>query len=497
MRAANSTESLRDGQLLIGSAWQDAAGGSRFDVVDPATGARVATVPDASREDVQRALDAADQALKPWRASTAAERGRLLRTAASLLRTRSEHIAATITSEQGKPLQEAAGEVEYAASFFDWFAGEAERVYGQVVPSPRPHKRLFVLRQGVGVTAAITPWNFPAAMLTRKLGPAVAAGCTSVVKPAEATPLTAIEVCRALLDAGAPSGVVNLVTSTRPAMVAEVLFADARLRKLSFTGSTEVGKELIRRSAAHVQRLSLELGGHAPFIVFDDADVDAAVEQLMASKFRNAGQTCICANRIFVQRGVHEAFRDLLTARTTGLRVGPGVHPGVEIGPLIDAAARDKVEAHVADAIARGARVTTGGGRLSDGDLARGFFYAPTVLEGVTPDMRLCREETFGPVAGLTRFDSEDEVVRLANATPYGLAAYVQTRDFARILRIVEQLDYGVIGVNDGAPSNAAGPFGGLKESGFGREGGAFGIDEYLDTKFISVGGVHQPPPSR
>lgn len=476
--------------LLIGGEWREAATSGRFDVYDPATGGVVGSVPEATPADVQSALDAAHDALPAWRAVTAAERARVLRTAAALLRSRREALAATITAEQGKPLAEAGGEVEYAAGFFDWFAGEAERIYGQVVPPARVDKRVLVLRQGVGVTAAITPWNFPAAMLTRKLGPALAAGCTSVAKPAEATPLTAIEICRALGDAGAPPGVVNLITSTRPAMVADVLFADARLRKLSFTGSTEVGRELIRRSAEHVQRLSLELGGHAPFIVFDDADLADAVDQVIASKFRNAGQTCICANRIYVQRGIHDRFVEALTARTAALQVGPGTRPGVEIGPLIDEAALEKVQRHVDDAVHRGARVATGGRRLTDGDLARGQFFAPTVIAGVTPDMLITREETFGPVAGVAMFDTERDAVREANATPYGLAAYVQTRDYARMFRVAEGLDYGVIGVNDGAPSSPSGPFGGMKASGFGREGGAFGIDEYLDVKFVSIGGI-------
>jgi succinate-semialdehyde dehydrogenase/glutarate-semialdehyde dehydrogenase len=405
----------REGRLLIDHQWRAATGNGRFDVVDPATGLRVGTAPEATLDDVVHALDAAAAALPAWRAIPAIERSRILQRAAARLRSTKADLAALITAEQGKPLKEAEGEVEYAAGFFDWFAGEAERIYGQIVPSPRAGKRVLVLRQPVGVTAAITPWNFPAAMLTRKLGPALAAGCTSVVKPAEATPLTAIEVCRALVDAGAPPGVVNVVTSTRPAMVADVLFADSRLRKLSFTGSTEVGKELILRSAAHVQRLSLELGGHAPYIVFDDADLEGAVEQVMASKFRNAGQTCICANRIYVQRNLYKEFRDHLTERTSALKVGPGAQPGVDIGPLIDAAAVDKVEQHVGDAASRGARVTTGGTRITTGELARGHFFAPTVLDGVTPDMRLWREETFGPVAPLACFDTEEEVIGLAN----------------------------------------------------------------------------------
>jgi succinate-semialdehyde dehydrogenase/glutarate-semialdehyde dehydrogenase len=483
----------RDGQLLIGPSWRDAASGARFDVTNPANGDVVGSVPDAEPKDVEAAIDASHGALDPWRSTTAAERRRILQTAASLIRERRAALAAIMTAEQGKPLAEAAGEVDYAAGFFDWFAGEAERVYGQVVPAVRADKRVLVFRQGVGVTAAITPWNFPAAMLTRKLGPAIAAGCTSIVKSAEATPLTAIEICRILREAGTPPGVVNLITSNRPALVADVIFGDARVRKVSFTGSTEVGKELIRRSAGHVQRLSLELGGHAPFIVFDDAEVMAAVEQVMASKFRNAGQTCICANRIYVQRGIYREFLDALTERVSKLVVGPGTAPGVALGPLIDADAVEKVRRHVEDAIRREARVTTGGRRLTGGDFARGHFFAPTVVDGITPEMLMSREETFGPVAGLTSFEREEDVIRAANSTPYGLAAYVQTRDFARIFRVAERLDFGVIGVNDGAPSNPAGPFGGLKASGFGREGGAFGIDEYLDVKFISIGGVHPP----
>ena len=460
----------------------------RFDVVNPADGTVVGTVPDGRAADVVAAIDEAAAALGDWQAMPAIERGRLLRSTAELLRARAGAVAELMTAEQGKPLREAAGEVEYAAGFFDWFAGEAERAYGEVVPSPSRGKQLIVLRRPVGITAAITPWNFPAAMLARKLGPALAAGCTSVVKPAEATPLTAIEICAALADAGVPRGVVNLVTSTRPAEVADALLGDPRVRKLSFTGSTEVGKELIRKSAQHVTRLSLELGGHAPFLVFDDADVDDAVEQVIASKFRNAGQTCICANRVLVQRGVHEAFVGRLASRVASLAVGPGTEPGVDIGPLIDAAALEKVRGHVEDATRRGAQLLVGGDAVQD--LGAGSFFAPTVLDGITPDMRISREETFGPVAGVAPFATEEEAVALANDTPYGLAAYVQTRDYARLFRLAEQLDFGVIGMNDGVPSTPSGPFGGVKESGYGREGGASGIDEYLDVKLISVGGL-------
>ena len=481
---------MRKGLLLIGGRWRESLDSGSFDVIDPASGRSVGSVPDATDQDVGAAIDAAAVEFEHWRAVSAIERARLLRRSADLIRDRIALVAEVMTAEQGKPLAEAVGEVEYAAGFFEWFAGEAERVYGQVVPPARADKRTLVLRQPVGVIAAITPWNFPAAMLTRKLGPAIATGCTSVVKPAMATPLTAIEICRAIVDAGAPPGLVNLVTSTRSARVAEILMADSRVRKLSFTGSTEVGKELIRRSADRVTRLSLELGGHAPFIVFDDAEVDPALDQLVASKFRNAGQTCICANRIYVQRGIYQEFLAGLARRVTALSVGHGTAPGVQVGPLIDAHAVAKVERHVQDAVAHGARIAVGGNRVHDPEYPQGNFFAPTVLDGITTEMLISREETFGPVAGLTVFDSESEAIRLANDTPYGLAAYFQTRDYARLFRMAEKLQFGIVGANDGAPSTPSAPFGGVKESGIGREGGAFGIDEYLDVKYLSIGGV-------
>ena len=409
------------------------------------------------------------------------------------MRERKDAIAAVMTAEQGKPLAEAAGEVEYAASFFEWFAGEAERLYGQVVPAQNPKNRVLVLRQPVGVTAAITPWNFPAAMMTRKLGPAMAAGCTSIVKPASATPLTAALVLRTVEDAGCPPGVVNLITSRSSALVAETLFGDRRVRKVSFTGSTEVGKELIRLSAGQVKRLSLELGGHAPYIIFDDAPLEEAVDGLIASKFRNAGQTCVCANRAFVQSGVYDDVLALLSEKVGDLAVGPGDRPGVSIGPLIDERALDKVAEHVEDALAHGARLLAGGTRLEDGDLARGAFYAPTVLADLTGEMLISREETFGPVAALAPFDTEDEVVELANDTVFGLAAYFHTRDYARLLRVAEKLEYGIVGANSGLVSAANVPFGGVKESGYGREGGDFGIDEYLDVKYVLIAGVEPP----
>ncbi|MEO5634273.1 NAD-dependent succinate-semialdehyde dehydrogenase [Gaiella sp.] len=475
-----------DEQLLIGGEWREAANGSRFDVTDPATGELVGSVPDAGEPDVRAAIDAAAVALDEWKSLPALQRGRILRAAADLIRERKDTIALVMTSEQGKPLAEAAGEVDYAASFLEWFGGEAERVYGQIVPPMNPASRVLVLRQPVGVTAAITPWNFPAAMMTRKLGPAMAAGCTSVVKPASATPLTAALILRAIEDAGTPPGVVNLITSRSSGMVAKQLFSDARVRKISFTGSTEVGKELIRASADQVKRLSLELGGHAPYVIFDDADLDEAVDGLIASKFRNAGQTCVCANRTYVQAGIYDAFVVKLAEKVAKMVVGHGTEEGVTIGPLIDDGAVDKADEHVQDAIAHGARLVVGGERIE----GNGSFYAPTVLEGVTPEMLISTEETFGPVAGVTRFETEEEAIRVANASIYGLAAYFHTRDYARLLRVAEKLEYGIIGANTGVISAANAPFGGVKESGYGREGGSVGIDEYLDVKYVQVGGV-------
>ena len=480
----------QDEQLLIGGRWVDAEAGQRFDVTNPATGDVVGSVPNGSAGDVQAAIAAAAAALDDWKAMPAIARARILRRSADLMRERKDEIAAVMTAEQGKPLAEAAGEVEYAASFMEWFGGEAERSYGQVVPPLNPANRVLVLRQPVGVVAAITPWNFPAAMMTRKLGPAMAAGCTSIVKPASATPLTAALMLRAIEDAGAPPGVVNLVTSRSAGMVAETIFGDRRVRKISFTGSTEVGKDLIRRSADQVKRLSLELGGHAPYLIFDDADLEEAADGLIASKFRNAGQTCVCANRVYVQKGIYKEFVDLLGQKVARMVVGPGDRPGVTIGPLIDSRGVDKADEHVQDAIRRGARLVTGGGRLTDGELARGSFYAPTVLEGVTPEMLISYEETFGPVAGITEFDTEEEAVRLANDSIYGLCAYFHTRDYARLLRVAEKLEYGIVGANTGIISAASVPFGGVKESGYGREGGSVGIDEYLDTKYVLVAGV-------
>ena len=479
-----------DEHLLIGGSWIDATGGARFDVTDPATGNKVGSMPNGTEADVKAAIDAAAAALPGWRSTPAIQRARILRKAADLMRERATEIATAMTSEQGKALAEAKGEVEYAASFFEWFAGEAERVYGEVVPPMNTNNRVLVLRQPVGVVAAITPWNFPAAMMTRKLGPAMAAGCTSVVKPASATPLTAALVLRCIEDAGAPAGVVNLVTSRDAGMVANTIFTDGRVKKISFTGSTEIGKDLIRASAEQVKRLSLELGGHAPYIIFDAADLDEAVEGLIASKYRNAGQTCVCANRAFVQRGVYDAFLAKLTAKVEAMKVGHGLAEGTVIGPLIDSRAVDKADEHVQDAVAKGAKLVTGGVRLTDGEFAAGSFYAPTILDGVTKEMDIFYEETFGPVAGLTVFDTEDEVIELANDSIYGLASYFHTKDYARLMRVAERLEYGIVGANAGIISAANVPFGGVKQSGYGREGGSVGIDEYLDVKYVLMGGV-------
>ena len=479
-----------DEHLLIGGSWIDATGGARFDVTDPATGNKVGSMPNGTEADVKAAIDAAAAALPGWRSTPALQRARILRKAADIMRERADEIATTMTSEQGKALAEAKGEVEYAASFFEWFAGEAERVYGEIAPPMNTNNRVLVLRQPVGVVAAITPWNFPAAMMTRKLGPAMAAGCTSVVKPASATPLTAALVLRCIEDAGAPAGVVNLVTSRDAGMVANTIFTDDRVKKISFTGSTEIGKDLIRASAEQVKRLSLELGGHAPYIIFEDADLDEAVDGLIASKYRNAGQTCVCANRAFVQRGVYDAFRDKLQAKVEAMKVGHGLAEGTVIGPLIDSRAVDKADEHVQDAVAKGAKLVTGGKRLTEGEFANGAFYAPTIIDGVTKEMDIFYEETFGPVAGLTVFDTEDEVIELANDSIYGLASYFHTKDYARLMRVAERLEYGIVGANAGIISAANAPFGGVKQSGYGREGGSVGIDEYLDVKYVLMGGV-------
>ncbi len=469
---------------LINGGWVSAGGGASLAVVNPATGVTIASVPKLSRAEARGAIDAAWSARRAWASLPAAERGGLIARLSGLMKRDVERLARLMTSEQGKPLAESRGEIGYAASFLDWAAEEGKRVYGDVIPASFANKRILALREPVGVAAIITPWNFPSAMITRKLGPALAAGCTVVVKPAEETPLSAIAIGELACEAGIPAGVVNIVTG-EPADIGDALLDDSRVRKLSFTGSTDVGRLLMSKASKHLLRLSLELGGHAPFIVFDDADLDVAVAAAVACKFRNAGQTCICANRFYVQEGVAEEFVGRFGEAVGKLRVGDGGREGVEIGPLINDAAVEKVEAHVEDAVAHGGEVVTGGRRVSLDGLAD-RFYAPTLITGMRSEMLLCREETFGPVAAVGTFGTEEEVIELANASEYGLAAYFFTRDASRLMRVAEALEYGIVGANDGAPSTAQAPFGGVKHSGFGREGGRYVMDEYTEVKYVS-----------
>lgn len=474
----NAPDLLRQACLVDGT-WLASADRSVIPVHNPADRSHIADVPSLNENVIEQAIDAAERAFQTWSRIAARDRSAILRRWFELIVENADDLAAIMTAEQGKPLAEARGEVVYAASFIEWFAEEAKRVYGDVIPTPQTDKRILVLKQPVGVCAAITPWNFPAAMITRKAAPALAAGCTIIVKPADQTPLTALALAELAIRAGVPAGVLQIVTGPAKA-IGEVLTKSDRVRKLSFTGSTDVGRLLMAQCAPTIKRLSLELGGNAPFIVFDDADLDAAVEGAIASKFRNAGQTCVCANRIYVQSGVYEAFTRRLADRVTGLKVGVGTEEGVQIGPLIDEAAMRKVEGHVADALAGGARCVTGGERHSRGAL----FYTPTVLADVTQAMRIAREETFGPVAPLFRFETEEDVVRMANDTEFGLAAYFYTESIRRAWRVAEALEYGIIGHNTGAISNEVAPFGGMKQSGLGREGSKYGIEEYIESKY-------------
>jgi succinate-semialdehyde dehydrogenase/glutarate-semialdehyde dehydrogenase len=473
--------------LFVNGQWVKAEENRIFDVLNPATGDVVGRVADASPEDVKKAIDAAAQAFPGWSSRTANERADILRRTYELMLSRQDELAEVMTREQGKPIGEARGEVAYGAEFLLWYAEEAKRIYGETIPASHPGKRLFAVRQPVGVVAAITPWNFPAAMITRKIAPALAAGCTVIVKPAEQTPLTACLLMEIFREAGLPDGAVNLVTGSNPRVIGDVLLGDSRVRKVTFTGSTEVGKEIMRKAADTVKRISLELGGQAPLIVFEDADLELTAEQALASKFRNAGQTCICTNRIYVQESVLDDFVGLFTDKVKKLRVGNGLERGTDIGPLIDAQAVAKVETHIADAVAKGARCVLGGRKL---DELGPHFFEPTVLVGVTPDMKVEQEETFGPVAPIRPFRDEREAISMANGTRYGLAAYVYTRDLARAIRVSEALEFGIVGINDGIPSTPQAPFGGMKESGIGREGGRQGIEEFLETKYISVGGI-------
>ncbi len=473
-------------QAFINGQWQDAADGQRFAVTNPSTQEEIARVADLGAVQTQTAIDAAEQALPAWRARTAKERAACLRAWYQLILDNQEDLARLMTTEQGKPLAEARGEVGYGASFIEWFAEEAKRIYGDVIPAHGPDKRILTLKQPIGVVAAITPWNFPIAMITRKVAPALAAGCTVVVKPGEDTPLSALALAELSVQAGMPAGVFNVVTTTNAATVGETLCRDSRVRKLSFTGSTPVGKLLMRQCADTVKKVSLELGGNAPFIVFDDADLDAAIAGVMASKFRNAGQTCVCTNRILVQDGVYDAFVAKLNAAVRTLKLGDGFGEGVTTGPLINAKAVAKVERLVADAVAAGAEVTEQGSR--DGFNAN--FYPPTVLSGVTCEMPIASEEIFGPVATVFRFQDEAEAVRIANDTPYGLAAYFYARDIGRVWRVAEALEYGMVGINEGIISTEVAPFGGIKESGIGREGSRYGIDDFVEIKYLCMGGI-------
>jgi succinate-semialdehyde dehydrogenase / glutarate-semialdehyde dehydrogenase len=471
-------------QCYVAGSWIDADQGTVAAITNPATGEVLGQVPELGAAETRRAIEAAHAALPGWRALTARDRAALLRRWFALVLEHQEDLAILMTLEQGKPLAEARGEIAYAASFLEWFAEEGKRVYGDTIPAPQPQQRILVLKEPVGVCAAITPWNFPAAMIARKAGAALAAGCPMVVKPAAQTPFSALALAALAERAGLPAGVLNVVTGPAQAIGDEIL-DHPLVRKLSFTGSTRTGKYLMQRCAGTLKRLSLELGGNAPFVVFDDADLDGAVAGALASKYRNSGQTCVCANRFLVQDSVYDAFAARLAeAVREQLQVGDGLEPGVTQGPLIDAAALAKVEQHVADAVEKGARVLAGGRRHALG----GTFYEPTVLSEATPDMRVAREETFGPVAPLFRFQTDAEAVRLANATEFGLAAYFYSRDLSRVFRVAEALQYGMVGVNTGLISTEVAPFGGVKESGFGREGSKYGIAEYLDIKYLCIG---------
>ncbi|MFM0153833.1 NAD-dependent succinate-semialdehyde dehydrogenase [Paraburkholderia sediminicola] len=476
-------------QNLIDGKWIDAANAARFPVTNPATGELIVEVANSSATDARAATDAASRAFPAWRDKLPRERAEILHRWHALIVANTEDLAKLMSLEQGKPLAESRGEVAYGASYVAWFADEATRVYGDLIPQQQRGKRMSSVKEPVGVVAAITPWNFPLAMIARKIAPALAAGCTVVAKPAEDTPLTALALAALAQEAGLPDGVLNMLSASREEGIAAVAdwLADARVRKITFTGSTPVGKHLARESAGTLKKLSLELGGNAPFIVFDDADLDAAVTGLMASKFRNGGQTCVCPNRVYVQSGVYARFADLLAKRVAALKVAPATDPDAQIGPMINERAIDKIARHVEDAVKHGAKVLTGGRRLTE---LGPNYYAPTVLTDAREDMIFCCEETFGPVAPLFRFDDEADAIHRANDTPFGLAAYFYTLDVRRINRVAGQLEAGVIGINEGAVSSEAAPFGGVKESGYGREGSKYGLDDYLSIKYMCQGGL-------
>ena len=479
-----NAELLRS-QAFINGRWIDADDGQRLEVSNPANGSIVGSVPRMGSAETKRAIASADAALTAWRGRTAADRSRMLRRWFEKIMANQEDLALLMTTEQGKPLAEARGEVAYAASFIEWFAEEGKRVYGDTIPTTQADRRILVFKQPIGVCVAITPWNFPLAMITRKAGPALAAGCTMVIKPASQTPLSALALARLAEEAGIPPGVLNVVTGSATAIGGEMT-ANPVVRKLSFTGSTEIGIELMRQCADTVKKLSLELGGNAPFIVFDDADIEAAVAGALASKYRNSGQTCVCANRLLVQDAVYDHFVDRLAAAVSELKVGDGLDPQTTQGPLIDERAVAKVETHIADALAKGARIALGGKRHRLG----GNFFEPTILADVTTEMAVTREETFGPLAPVFRFRDETEAIAMANATEFGLAAYFYSRDVGRVIRVSEALEYGIVGANTGLISTEVAPFGGIKASGIGREGSHYGIEEYLEIKYVCLGGI-------
>lgn len=472
-------------QAFIGGRWESSSDGKVIEVINPANGEVLGTVPNMGAAQARKAIEAAEAAMPEWRKRTAKERAQVLRKWYELIMENQEDLATLMTLEQGKPLVESRGEISYAASFIEWFAEEGKRAYGDVIPAHGRDKRVVVIKQPIGVTAAITPWNFPAAMITRKAGPALAVGCSMVVKPSELTPYSALALCVLAERAGVPAGVMSVVTGHAKPIGGE-LTSNPIVRKLSFTGSTAVGKLLMGQCAASVKKVSLELGGNAAFIVFDDADIDAAVSGAIASKYRNAGQTCVCANRLFVQSGIYDRFAEKLAAAVREMKVGDGLDPQTRIGPLIEEKAVHKVESHVADAVGKGAKVLVGGQRAE----RTGTFYTPTVLTGITSDMLVMHEETFGPLAPLMRFAAEEEVIRLANSTEFGLASYFYSRDVGRVWRVAEALESGIVGINEGLISTEVAPFGGVKESGIGREGSKYGLEEYLEIKYLCMGGI-------
>ena len=486
------TDKLKDPTLatdksLAGTEWLAASqSGKTFEVTNPATGDVIAVLPDLSKAEVEKAIDAAYIAQKAWAKKTGKERAAILRKLNDLMVANADDLATILTMEMGKPWPEARGEILYGASYVEWFAEEAKRVYGDTIPGHQADKRIMVIKQPVGVVGAITPWNFPNAMLARKVAPALAVGCAMVSKPAAQTPLSALALAVLAERAGLPAGLFSVLTSTDAAMVGEEMCANDKVRKLTFTGSTNVGRILMRQGADQIMKLGLELGGNAPFIVFDDADLDAAVEGAMISKYRNAGQTCVCANRLYVQAGIYDAFATKLAEKVGQLKVGDGFADGVTTGPLIDAKAVEKVKEHVADAVSKGAKIALGGSGAEAGEL----FFQPTILTGVTTAMKVATEETFGPVAPLFKFETEEEVIELANATEFGLASYFYSKDIAKVFRVAEALEYGMVGVNTGLISTEVAPFGGIKQSGLGREGSKYGVDDYTEIKYICLGGI-------